>query len=74
MPYAAVAEKLKAVPDEYLGDVSDFIDYITLHFADNSESDRVKKLKKIYGSKNDIPQASEAGLETIQEILKDDTW
>lgn len=74
MPYTAVAEKLKTVPDEYLEDVSDFIDYITVHFGKDSESDNVKKLKKVYGSKSKIPQVPEAGLEAIQEMLKDDTW
>lgn len=74
MPYTVVAEKLKTVPDEYLEDVSDFIDYITVHFGKDSESDNAKKLRKVYGSKSEIPQVPEAGLEVIQEILKDDTW
>lgn len=74
MSYAVVAEKLKTVPDEYLEDVSDFIDYITVHYVNNNETDNLKKLKKVYASKSDIPQVSEAGLEVIQEMLKDDTW
>ena len=28
MPYAVVAEKLKKIPEQYLGEVSDFCDFI----------------------------------------------
>ncbi len=75
MPYEAVAEKLKTVPDEYLKTVSDFIDYITVRLINTSEkSDNLARLKKVYARKDDIPPVSEAGLEVLQEMLKNDTW
>ena len=29
MPYAAVAEKLKSVPEQYLNEIEDFIDFVS---------------------------------------------
>ena len=34
MPYALVAEKLKKIPEEYLGEVSDFCDFILFKIRD----------------------------------------
>ena len=34
MPYAAVAEKLKKIPEQYLGEVSDFCDFILFRIKD----------------------------------------
>ena len=34
MPYAAVAEKLKQIPEQYLGEVSNFCDFILFRIKD----------------------------------------
>ncbi len=34
MPYAAVAEKLKKIPEQYLDEVSDFFDFILFRIKD----------------------------------------
>lgn len=34
MPYSVVAEKLKKIPEQYLGEVSDFCDFILFKIKD----------------------------------------
>ena len=38
MPYAVVAEKLKTIPDYYMEDVSDFLDFLL--FKSNSQVEK----------------------------------
>lgn len=43
MPYAVVAEKLKTVPDSYMKEVSDFIDFILFKSREDTSKNGLDK-------------------------------
>ena len=43
MPYAVVAEKLKTVPDYYMDEVSDFIDFILFKSKEETSKNGLDK-------------------------------
>ncbi len=43
MPYAVVAEKLKTVPDSYMKEVSDFIDFILFKSREETSKNGLDK-------------------------------
>ncbi len=43
MPYAGVAEKLKTVPDYYMEEVSDFIDFILFKSREETSKNGLDK-------------------------------
>ena len=52
MPYTVVAEKLKAVPDCYMEEVSDFIDFILFKSKEKTSKKRLERFKILVGGFN----------------------
>lgn len=68
MPYEIIEKKLKAVPEEALSEISDFLDFMIYKFSktktDNAETKENEALERV----------REAGMKTVWESVKNDAW
>lgn len=78
MPYEVLVEKIKTLPEQYLNEVSDFVEYITLKAnheqkKNGNVTERINKLCNSIKDENWKPVMN-SGIESARELLKNDTW
>ena len=82
MPLAVLQQKLNSFPEEYFDEINAFFDLLSYKvsaLSQKSKSVDKNEVEKINAVLDKIPvseqlQYCDAGLETVREALKNDSW
>lgn len=76
MSYAVLTEKIKLIPQSYLEEISDFVDYIYLKSKkeQTKDYDVTSKINEICYKTDFDKNILTLGLESVREFTKNDSW
>lgn len=81
MPLAVLQQKLSSFPEEYFDEINAFFDLLSYKVAALSAKQSAQKsdVEKINAVLDKIPESEQflycdAGLESVREALKNDSW